>query len=149
LDSGSSREDMVMYEYRARVTRIVDGDTIKCDIDLGFDMFLTNQTVRLYGIDAPESRTKDKEEKYYGTLAKDFLNDYCPKGTVIKLRTHLDKKGKFGRILGDIIVNNVSLNEQMVEENLAVLYEGQSKEEIQKEHQVNRVALSRKGFKFY
>jgi len=149
LDSGSSREDMVMYEYRARIKRIVDGDTIRVDIDLGFDMFLTNQTVRLYGIDAPESRTKDKEEKYYGTLAKDFLNDYCPKGTVIKLRTHLDKKGKFGRILGDIIVNNVSLNEQMVEENLAVLYEGQSKEEIQKEHQVNRVALSRKGFKFY
>jgi len=149
LDSGNGRGDRIMYEYRARIKRIVDGDTIRVDIDLGFDMFLTNQTVRLYGIDAPESRTKDKEEKYYGTLAKDFLNDYCPKGTVIKLRTHLDKKGKFGRILGDIIVNNVSLNEQMVEENLAVLYEGQSKEEIQKEHQVNRVALSRKGFKFY
>ena len=149
MDSGNGRGDRIMYEYRARIKRIVDGDTIRVDIDLGFDMFLTNQTVRLYGIDAPESRTKDKEEKYYGTLAKDFLNDYCPKGTVIKLRTHLDKKGKFGRILGDIIVNNVSLNEQMVEENLAVLYEGQSKEEIQKEHQVNRVALSRKGFKFY
>ena len=64
------------------------------------------------------------------------------------MRTHLDKKGKFGRILGEIIVNNVSLNEQMVEESLAVQYTGQSKQEIQKEHQVNRVALSRKGYAF-
>ena len=138
-----------MYEYRARVKRIIDGDTIRVDIDLGFDLFLANQTIRLHGIDAPESRTKDKEEKYYGNLAKEFLNDYCPKGSEIKIRTIKDGKGKFGRILGDIIMNGVSLNEQMVEENLAVFYDGQSKEEIQKEHQVNRVALNRKGYKYF
>lgn len=137
-----------MHEYKAKVLRIVDGDTIKCDIDLGFKIILTNQTIRLHGIDAPESRTKDKEEKYYGTLAKEFLNDYCPKGTVIKLRTHLDKKGKFGRILGEIILNKVSLNEQMIVENLAVEYNGQSKIDIEKEHLNNRVHLNRKGYKY-
>ena len=101
------------------------------------------------GIDTPESRTKDPEEKFYGNLSKTFLNDYCPKGSYITLKTHLDKKGKFGRILGEIIVNKVNLNEQMIEENLAVSYQGQSKQDIQKEHQVNRVALNRKGYVYY
>ena len=138
-----------MHEYRAKVAKIIDGDTIRCDIDLGFDLFLSNQTIRLYGIDTPESRTKDPEEKFYGNLSKAFLNDYCPKGSHITLKTHLDKKGKFGRILGEIIVNKVNLNEQMIEENLAVSYQGQSKQDIQKEHQVNRVALNRKGYVYY
>jgi len=137
-----------MYEYRARVTRIVDGDTIKCDIDLGFDLFLSNQTVRLYGIDAPESRTRDQEEKFYGNLAKQYLKDYCPKGSWITLKTHLDKKGKFGRILGELIVNRVSINELMIQENYAVEYHGQSKLEIDKEHLINRSALTRRGFKY-
>jgi len=137
-----------MHEYKAKVTKIVDGDTIKCDIDLGFDTILSNQTIRLFGIDTPESRTRDKEEKYYGNISKQFLNDYCPKGSWIILKTHLDKKGKFGRILGELIVNKVNLNQQMIEENLAVEYNGQSKEDIQKEHQVNRVALNRRGYKF-
>lgn len=108
-----------MHEYRAKITKIVDGDTIKCDIDLGFSTILANQTIRLYGIDTPESRTRDKEEKYYGKLSAAFLQDKCPKGSYITLRTHLDKKGKFGRILGEIIVDNINLNQQMIEENLA------------------------------
>lgn len=137
-----------MYEYRAKVTKVVDGDTIKADIDLGFDLFLSNQTIRLYGVDAPESRTKDLEEKYYGNLSKQFINDYCPKGTYITLRTHLDKKGKFGRILGEIIVNKVSLNELMIQENFAVEYQGQSKDDISKEHQFNRTQLHRRGYKY-
>ena len=135
-----------MHEYKAKITKVVDGDTIKCDIDLGFDIVMTNQTIRLYGIDTPESRTKDLEEKYYGNLSKDFLNDYCPKGSFITLRTHLDKKGKFGRILGEIIVNKVNLNEQMIENGLAVHYEGQSKIDIEKEHLMNRLKLNRKGY---
>ena len=137
-----------MHEYKAKVTKIVDGDTIKCDIDLGFDLFLSNQTIRLYGIDTPESRTRDLEEKYYGNISKQFLNDYCPKGSYITLRTHLDKKGKFGRILGELIVNKVNLNEQMVAENLAVEYHGQSKVDIHKEHLFNRQELNRKGYKY-
>tara|TARA_Y100000310_G_scaffold267208_1_gene279114 strand:+ start:6379 stop:6798 length:420 start_codon:yes stop_codon:yes gene_type:complete len=137
-----------MHEYKAKITKIVDGDTIKCDIDLGFDLFLSNQTVRLYGVDTPESRTRDLEEKYYGNISKQFLNDYCPKGTYITLKTHLDKKGKFGRILGEIILNTVNLNEQMIGENLAVEYHGQSKIDIHKAHMYNRQELNRKGYKY-
>ena len=137
-----------MHEYKARITKIVDGDTIKCDIDLGFSMFLSNQTIRLYGVDTPESRTSDKEEKYYGNLSKQFLNDYCPKGSYITLRTHLDKKGKFGRILGELIVNDTNLNKALIEENLAVEYFGQSKVDIEKEHLMNRVKLNNKGYKY-
>ena len=137
-----------MHEYKAKVTKVIDGDTIKCDIDLGFSLFLSNQTIRLYGIDCPESRTRDKEEKYYGNISKQFLKDYCPKGSYITLRTHLDKKGKFGRILGELIVNKVNLNQTMIEENLAVEYHGQSKMDIEKEHLYNRTQLNRRGFKY-
>ena len=137
-----------MHEYKARIIKIVDGDTIKCDIDLGFDIVMANQTIRLYGVDTPESRTSDKEEKYYGNLSKQFLNDYCPKGTWIILRTHLDKKGKFGRILGELIVNDTNLNKALIEENLAVEYFGQSKVDIEKEHLMNRVKLNNKGYKY-
>ena len=98
--------------------------------------------------DTPESRTRDKEEKFYGNISKQFLNDYCPKGSYITLRTHLDKKGKFGRILGELIVNKVNLNEQMIEENLAVAYHGQSKMDIEKEHLYNRTQLNRKGINY-
>ena len=137
-----------MHEYKSKVTKVVDGDTIKCDIDLGFDIVMANQTIRLFGIDTPESRTRDKEEKFYGNISKQFLNDYCPKGSYITLRTHLDKKGKFGRILGELIVNKVNLNEQMIEENLAVAYHGQSKMDIEKEHLYNRTQLNRRGIEY-
>ena len=137
-----------MHEYKAKVTKIIDGDTIRCDIDLGFDIVMANQTIRLFGIDTPESRTRDKEEKFYGNISKQFLNDYCPKGSYITLRTHLDKKGKFGRILGELIVNKVNLNEQMIEENLAVAYHGQSKMDIEKEHLYNRTQLNRRGMNY-
>ena len=137
-----------MHEYKAKVTKIIDGDTIRCDIDLGFDIVMANQTIRLFGIDTPESRTRDKEEKFYGNISKQFLNDYCPKGSYITLRTHLDKKGKFGRILGELIVNKVNLNEQMIEENLAVAYHGQSKMDIEKEHLYNRTQLNRRGINY-
>ena len=62
-----------MYQYKAKITRIIDGDTVDCDIDLGFKVILAKQRIRLYGIDTPESRTRDKVEKKYGLLAKKFL----------------------------------------------------------------------------
>ena len=62
-----------MYEYRCKLRRVVDGDTVDIDIDLGFDIWLTNQRVRLYGVDTPESRTRDKEEKKYGLAAKAYF----------------------------------------------------------------------------
>ena len=98
-----------MHEYKARIRKFIDGDTVDVDIDLGFDIILHNQRIRLYGIDTPESRTRDKEEKFYGKLAASFLKKQCKKGTCIALRTYLDKRGKFGRILGELIVRLVKI----------------------------------------
>ena len=127
-----------MYEYKCKVTRVVDGDTVDIDIDLGFGVWLHKERVRIYGIDTPESRTRDKIEKRFGLLAKEFVKQFV-KGSSIILRTQkYDAKGKFGRILGDIIVDNKSLSDTMIQEHHAVIYHGQSKEDIQKAHINNR-----------
>ena len=136
-----------MYEYRVKIIKVVDGDTVDVDIDLGFGVWLKKQRIRLFGIDTPESRTRDKEEKKYGLAAKAFLKDHLKIGTPY-LRTHKDGKGKFGRILGELWVeefnetHNVSaktnLNVLMIEKHHAVGYHGQSKEEIAEEHIKNR-----------
>ena len=127
-----------MYEYKCKITRVVDGDTVDIDIDLGFGVWLHKERVRIYGIDTPESRTRDKVEKKYGLMAKEFVKQFV-KGDSIKLTTQkYDAKGKFGRILGDIIVDNKSLSDTMIQEHHAVIYHGQSKEDIQKAHINNR-----------
>ena len=130
-----------MYEYRCKITRVVDGDTVDVDIDLGFGVWLHKERVRIYGIDTPESRTRDLEEKRYGLAAKEFVKEFVRNkgGSNIVLRTRkYDAKGKFGRILGDIIVDNVSMSETMIKEHHAVPYYGQSKEEIAEAHLKNR-----------
>ena len=138
-----------MYEYRATLLKIVDGDTIDVDIDLGFGVVLANQRIRLYGIDTPESRTRDLEEKKCGKLAAKFLEDNLP--TTFTLRTRLDGKGKFGRILGELVTyyaeydREVSLNKVMIDKKLAVAYHGQSKDEIEAEHLLNREYLYEQG----
>ena len=137
-----------MHEYKTKIRRIVDGDTVDVDIDLGFSVILYKQRIRLYGIDTPESRTRDKEEKFYGKLAAQFLSDQCKKGSCITLRTYLDKKGKFGRILGEIIVDGVNINQLMIAEHMAVEYHGQTKTDIHKEHMFNRQELTRAGIKY-
>ena len=127
-----------MYEYRCKIRRVVDGDTVDIDIDLGFGVWLHKERVRIYGIDTPESRTRDKEEKKFGLMAKEFVKQFV-KGDSIILRTQkYDAKGKFGRILGDIIVDNKSMSETMIQEHHAVPYYGQSKEDIQESHLANR-----------
>ncbi len=132
-----------MYEYKCEVKRVVDGDTVDVIIDLGFSIHFSTR-VRLYGIDTPESRTRDKDEKVRGLLSKDYLKEWLDQGGVI-IRTYRDKKGKFGRVLGEMVVGGRNINLLMVEENLAVKYEGQSKDDIKKEHQVNREKLIEKG----
>ena len=87
-----------MYEYRISVVKIIDGDTVDVDIDLGFGVWLKKQRIRLYGIDTPESRTRDLEEKRYGLMAQAFITEQLKDGAILK--TRLDKKGKYGRILG-------------------------------------------------
>ena len=133
-----------MYEYKAVIVRVVDGDTVDVDIDLGFDVWLKKQRIRLYGVDTPESRTRDLEEKMYGNAAKDFVQSFLPIGTNQTLVTKLDDRGKFGRILGEFKVYNskldgqTTINQMLIDEHHAVAYHGQSKDDIETEHLENR-----------
>jgi micrococcal nuclease len=134
-----------MYEYNCTVTRVVDGDTIDVILDLGFSV-LHKCRVRLYGIDTPESRTKDEDEKARGKLAAKYLEDSINNGTEIILRSKLkDSKGKYGRVLGEIIVDNININQSMIEKYLAVKYTGQSKKDVEAEHLLNRDKLIELG----
>ena len=132
-----------MYEYNCEVKRIVDGDTVDVVIDLGFDIHYSSR-VRLYGIDTPESRTRNKDEKVRGLMSKEYLIDALSKGQVV-IKTHKDKKGKFGRVLGEMYVADKNINLMMVDDHLAVKYKGQNKKQIEEEHQVNRQLLIAKG----
>ena len=129
-----------MYEYNCTVTRVVDGDTIDVILDLGFSIFHKCR-VRLYGIDTPESRTRDKDEKARGLLAKSYIVDKVESTENIIIRTKKDAKGKFGRILGELIVDNTNLHEAMISKHLGVAYYGQSKEAIEAEHLKNKEIL--------
>ena len=133
-----------MYEYSCRINRVIDGDSVDVCIDLGFDISFTS-SVRLYGIDTPESRTRDLDEKKCGLLAKKFLEEAVKNGKNIIIRTQKDEKGKFGRVLGSLIIDGTNINHKMIEENLAVAYYGQSKDSIAKGHLVNREILVEKG----
>ncbi len=130
-----------MYEYKCKMVKVVDGDTIDVDIDLGFGVWMRNQRIRMYGIDTPESRTRDLEEKKYGLAAKDFLIKWTNAGG-LTLKTHKDDRGKFGRILGEIWCFDTNVNEKMIEEHHAVRYMGQSKEDIAEEHIKNRAFVN-------
>ena len=126
-----------MYEYKCKMVRVVDGDTVDVDIDLGFGVWLRDQRIRLYGIDTPESRTSDPSEKLYGKAATEFLKKWLDGGDVT-IKTHKDERGKFGRILGELWVFDTNVNRKMIEEHHAVEYHGQSKEEIAEQHIINR-----------
>ena len=137
-----------MYEYRCKITRVVDGDTVDVDIDLGFGVWLHKERVRLHGIDTPESRTRDLEEKKYGLIAKQKIKDFMPVGSMQTLVTTKDKAGKFGRILGKFLIydkttdSQMTINDWMIREHHAVAYHGQSKEDIAEGHLLNRKLLN-------
>ena len=129
----------------ARLLGVVDGDTVDCILDLGFSI-LHKCRVRLFGIDTPESRTRDKDEKVRGKLAAKFLKDAIDNGKKVILRTKLkDSKGKYGRVLGEIIVDDININVTMIENYLAVAYHGQNKDDVEAEHLVNRSKLIEMG----
>ena len=138
-----------MYTYRCNVIKIIDGDTVDVDIDLGFGVWLKKQRIRMYGIDTPESRTRDLEEKKYGLAAKEFLTGMLDDDAGILLKTYKDEKGKFGRILGELwrTTNyaDKSINDYMIEKHHAVAYYGQSKEDIAQQHLKNRECLNLDG----
>ena len=135
-----------MYEYQCTIVRVVDGDTTDVDIDLGFGVWMKKQRVRFYGVDTPESRTSDKEEKVYGLAAKHFVENLLPKGSTQVLRTRKDGVGKYGRILGELwrTTNyaDKSINQYLIDKHHAVAYHGQSKDLIEEEHIKNREFVS-------
>ena len=134
-----------MYEYRVYVKRVVDGDTVDVDIDLGFGVILANERVRIMGIDTPESRTRDLTEKKFGLASKARLKEILGKTATLVCKEY-DAKGKFGRVLGDFTTNDGRMvTDVLVEEGHAVAYFGGSKEEIQIKHMANREKLLREG----
>ena len=115
-----------MHEYNAIVRRVVDGDTMDVTLDLGFDI-LYNNRIRFYGINTPESRTRDLEEKKLGLAAKDRVKELCPVGSSVIIKTTKEGRGKYGRILCEIFVGEVNINQQLVTEGHAVEYFGGSR----------------------
>jgi micrococcal nuclease len=119
-----------MYEYRVKqVLRVVDGDTIDVDIDLGFDISFTSR-VRLAGIDTPESRTTDKKEKALGLEVKQRLKDLLSKSSNVVIRTQKpDSTEKYGRILGWLFIDGAekSINEGLIADGYAWDYMGETK----------------------
>ena len=118
------------YIYRIKqITKVVDGDTIDADIDLGFDISLTKR-IRLAGVDTPESRTSDANEKKYGLQSKEWLKHKVESAENILIKTELpDSTEKYGRIIGHLFVNDqeISLNDQMIVEGYAWTYDGGTK----------------------
>jgi micrococcal nuclease len=119
-----------MYEYRVKsLIAVVDGDTIDVDIDLGFDISLTKR-VRLAGIDTPESRTTNKEEKVLGLEVKELLKKKLKEAKTIVIKTEMpDSTEKYGRILGWIYLDGaeLSVNEALVAGGYAWSYMGDTK----------------------
>ena len=139
-----------MYEYKCRIRKIVDGDTVDVDIDLGFGIWLNDERVRIMGIDTPESRTRDKVEKVFGKAAKARLKELL--GPYATLRTRVasdgeDMRGKFGRVLGDFDVyyhaenRRTTVTNILIKEGHAVPYEGGNKDELAELHRLNRRRL--------
>ena len=151
-------------EFHVTISKIVDGDTVDVDIDLGFSTVLKKQRVRLMGIDTPESRTRDLVEKLFGKASKKHLTHLLSEGD-ITLVSH--DKGKFGRILGELFVNKVdsdedwmdeseghqtfestervSVNKQMILDHHAVEYTGENKDTTTERHMEHRKLLLEKG----
>ena len=114
---------MSLYEYKARVTRVYDGDTITVDIDLGFFVVLKNQTIRLFGLDAPEIRG---EERDAGLVSKRWLRSKVENQDII-IRTVKDAKGKYGRWIGTILLTEgdeqININDEMIKTGMATYVE--------------------------
>ncbi len=139
------------YEYHGTIKEITDGDTLVVDIDLGFNIILFDQKVRLIGVDTPESRTTDKIEKQFGLASKEFVKQFvseCLNKEVI-IKTHISEetdangKEKFGRLLAEIInpKSNKNLNEELINNNFAVRYMGENKNNVKEQHIKNRKIL--------
>ncbi|MBT3544406.1 MAG: thermonuclease family protein [Saprospiraceae bacterium] len=144
-----------MYEYRTKLIKVVDGDTVDVDIDLGFGIWLRDERVRIMGIDTPESRTRNKVEKLFGKAASKRLKELLGPKPVLRTqvaRDGEDMKGKFGRILGDFDVYCPTTDSWrpvtvvLSAEGHCVPYTGGSKEDTLAAHLVNREKLLESGY---
>lgn len=137
-----------MYQYKCKINKVLDGDTVDIDLDLGFNIVLVNQRVRMAGVDTPESRTTNKEEKTRGLLSKKKLAEKLPVGTwqIIETQRSDNNDDKFGRILGVFILEDgTKVNEWLIQNNYAVPYKGENKDLTQAEHQANKKILMERG----
>ena len=143
-----------MYEYRVKIVKVIDGDTVDVNIDLGFGVWMMDERVRIIGIDTPESRTRDKVEKKFGLAAKARLKSLLGKSCVLKTEVNKngeDMKGKFGRILGDFNVYDAKTDSWkgcskiLISEGHAVPYHGQNKDDVEAAHLANRERLLQEG----
>ena len=124
LENNSMGKQVKKHGYSCKLVRVVDGDTVDVTIDCGINIHI-KERVRLSGINAPASRTRDLEEKKKGLAAKDRLIDILESfGDTFVIKTFIDKKGKFGRLLGEILSLDLyrNANEMLLEEGHAVVY---------------------------
>ena len=139
-----------MYEYKCKIRKVVDGDTVDIDIDLGFGIWLNDERVRIMGIDTPESRTSDPIEKKFGLAAKErvqhLLGESATLISKVKGDGNEEMGGKFGRVLGDFRTSQGDLlTSKLMKEGHAVAYSGGNKEVIQVKHLENRQRLVNEG----
>jgi len=123
-----------MYEYKCKLIRVIDADSVVGSLDLGFNVVLSNVSIRFYGLDTPESRINVKKyperkpEKALGLKAKQFLKEILPKEFIIRTEKP-DSTGKYGRVLGTIWTkDNVNICEELIKARLAKPYYGGTKE---------------------
>jgi micrococcal nuclease len=137
-----------MYQYKCKIIKVLDGDTVDIDLDLGFKIILSNQRVRMAGVDTPESRTSIAEEKVRGQLSKKKLAEKLPVGSwqIIETQKPDSNDDKFGRILGVFILEDgTRVNDWLIQNNYAVPYKGENKDLTQAEHQANKKILIERG----
>jgi micrococcal nuclease len=123
MDRGAGRPPVCSmkktYIYNAIVRSVYDGDTIRVDIDLGFNNWIKNESLRLFGINTPEIRGNERER---GLVSRSWLIEQIPEGSAITIQTFKDSKGKYGRYLAVIYKDGTNLNERMVVLGLAERY---------------------------
>jgi micrococcal nuclease len=136
-----------MYEYKATVKRIIDGDSLVLDIDLGFYMFMNETKIRLYGLDTPEMNSEDPLLRLQAIMATRYLYDNLQIGEKVTIKTVLDKREKYGRLLATIITNDgLNINEGLIQNKLAVSYHNLTRDEQIQKHYENQEYLINKGF---
>tara|TARA_B100001173_G_C15864005_1_gene494290 strand:+ start:217 stop:657 length:441 start_codon:yes stop_codon:yes gene_type:complete len=133
-----------MYDYNFKLERVIDADSLRGSLDLGLNVWLHNVDLRLFAIDAPETRSRDKMHKRHGLTAKKYVEDMLEVGTTYRVKTYKDTRGKFGRILAKVYHRGITtrcLNEELCLKHLAVPYHGASKDDVKKAHKSALKAL--------